>query len=49
MVFTVSKVQVAAAVLTLAGMASAQAQEVVLKVHHMWPTVAMGHKRVVEP
>ena len=27
----------------------AQAQEVVLKVHHIWPTVAMGHKRVVEP
>ncbi|MEN9893148.1 MAG: putative periplasmic component [Pseudomonadota bacterium] len=26
-----------------------QAQEVVLKFHHMWPTVAMGHNRVVVP
>ncbi len=30
-------------------LASSHAQEVVLKVHHIWPTVAMGHKRVVEP
>ena len=29
--------------------ATSYAQEVVLKVHHIWPTVAMGHKRVVEP
>lgn len=42
-------VRVAAATLTLLGAISAQAQEVVLKLHHMWPTVAMGHKRVVEP
>ena len=42
-------VRVAAAALTLLGAISAQAQEVVLKLHHMWPTVAMGHKRVVEP
>lgn len=49
MALKVRMVQVAAAALTLAGVASAQAQEVVLKLHHMWPTVAMGHKRVVEP
>lgn len=30
-------------------LATSHAQEVVLKVHHIWPTVAMGHKRVVEP
>jgi TRAP-type C4-dicarboxylate transport system substrate-binding protein len=45
----VRMVRVAAATLTLLGAISAQAQEVVLKLHHMWPTVAMGHKRVVEP
>ena len=28
---------------------SAQAQEVVLKLHHIWPTVAMGHIRVAVP
>lgn len=28
---------------------SAQAQEVVLKLHHIWPTVAMGHTRVAVP
>ncbi|MFM1856445.1 MAG: putative periplasmic component, partial [Pseudomonadota bacterium] len=28
---------------------AAQAQEVVLKFHHMWPTVAMGHNRVTLP
>ncbi|MEY4268510.1 MAG: putative periplasmic component [Pseudomonadota bacterium] len=28
---------------------SAQAQEVVLKLHHIWPTVAMGHNRVAVP
>jgi len=28
---------------------SAQAQEVVLKLHHIWPTVAMGHTRVAMP
>ncbi len=39
----------AAAALALVGAASAQAQEVVLKVHHIWPTVAMGHTRVVVP
>ncbi len=49
MVFKQRLVQAAAAALVLTGVASAQAQEVVLKVHHMWPTVAMGHKRVVEP
>ena len=49
MVFKQRLVQAAAAALVLTGEASAQAQEVVLKVHHMWPTVAMGHKRVVEP
>ena len=38
-----------AAVLALAAVAQAQAQEVVLKVHHIWPTVAMGHQRVVVP
>lgn len=41
-------IQVAAAV-ALASAAHAQAQEVVLKVHHIWPTVAMGHTRVVVP
>ncbi len=40
---------VAAAAMGLCAMAGAQAQEVVLKFHHIWPTVAMGHKRVVEP
>lgn len=35
--------------LALLPLTQAQAQEVVLKVHHIWPTVAMGHKRVVEP
>ena len=45
----VKMVRVAVAALTLMGAVSAQAQEVVLKLHHMWPTVAMGHKRVVEP
>jgi TRAP-type C4-dicarboxylate transport system substrate-binding protein len=39
----------AAAVLALAATAQAQAQEVLLKVHHIWPTVAMGHSRVVVP
>lgn len=38
-----------AAVLALAAVAQAQAQEVILKVHHIWPTVAMGHQRVVLP
>jgi len=38
-----------AAVIALAAAAQAQAQEVVLKVHHIWPTVAMGHQRVVVP
>ena len=38
-----------AAVLALAAAAQAQAQEVILKVHHIWPTVAMGHQRVVVP
>jgi TRAP-type C4-dicarboxylate transport system substrate-binding protein len=28
---------------------AAQAQEVVLKFHHIWPTVAMGHSRVTVP
>ncbi len=38
------------AAIVLAGSAlSAQAQDVVLKFHHMWPTVAMGHNRVVQP
>ena len=49
MAFKLKMVKVAAAAAVLAGTATAQAQEVVLKVHHMWPTVAMGHKRVVEP
>jgi TRAP-type C4-dicarboxylate transport system substrate-binding protein len=37
--------------LALGGMfaMSAQAQEVVLKLHHIWPTVAMGHTRVTVP
>ena len=37
--------------LALGGMfaISAQAQEVVLKLHHIWPTVAMGHLRVAVP
>lgn len=37
--------------LALGGMfaISAQAQEVVLKLHHIWPTVAMGHTRVTVP
>ncbi|MBU3739611.1 MAG: TRAP transporter substrate-binding protein [Rhodoferax sp.] len=38
----------AAALLASLGVA-AQAQEVVLKLHHMWPTVGMGHVRVVLP
>ncbi len=38
-----------AAVLAMTAAASAQAQEVVLKVHHIWPTVAIGHNRVVAP
>jgi len=28
---------------------TAVAQETLLKFHHMWPTVGMGHKRVVAP
>lgn len=42
-------IQTAAAAMVLASAAAAQAQEVVLKVHHIWPTVAMGHNRVVVP
>lgn len=42
-------IQTAAAAMVLAGAAAAQAQEVVLKVHHIWPTVAMGHNRVTVP
>jgi TRAP-type C4-dicarboxylate transport system substrate-binding protein len=37
-----------AAGLTLAASA-ALAQDNALKFHHMWPTVGMGHKRVVAP
>ena len=37
------------AVLALAASAQAQAQEVLLKVHHIWPTMAIGHARVVSP
>ncbi|MEY2782174.1 MAG: putative periplasmic component, partial [Pseudomonadota bacterium] len=35
--------------MALASSVTAQAQEVTLKVHHMWPTVAMGHQRLVVP
>ena len=44
MALKVRMVQVAAAALTLAGVASAQAQEVVLKLHHMWPTMQVHLK-----
>jgi TRAP-type transport system periplasmic protein len=37
-----------AAALAVLG-AAAQAQEVTLKFHHIWPTVAQGHTRVVAP
>jgi TRAP-type transport system periplasmic protein len=35
--------------LATAGSAAVAADEVVLKLHHMWPTVGMGHVRVVVP
>ena len=38
-----------ACVLGFAVTLPAAAQDVVFKFHHMWPTVAMGHKRVVTP
>ncbi len=41
--------KVAAAVLLAGSALGALAQDVVLKFHHMWPTVAMGHNRVVQP
>ena len=41
--------KMAAALLLAGGALSAQAQDVVLKFHHMWPTVAQGHTRVVMP
>ncbi len=42
------KTILAAGVLAAAATA-AHAQEVVLKFHHIWPTVAMGHARLVAP
>jgi TRAP-type C4-dicarboxylate transport system substrate-binding protein len=35
--------------LSTAGAAAVAADEVVLKLHHIWPTVGMGHTRVVVP
>jgi TRAP-type C4-dicarboxylate transport system substrate-binding protein len=43
----IAKAAVAAAIGLFAGGASAQ--EIVLKFHHIWPTVGMGHKRAVAP
>ncbi len=40
---------IAAAAALVACSLQAAAQEVVLKFHHMWPTVAQGHTRVVMP
>ena len=43
----IGKLVVAATLAVSAGFVAAQ--ENVLKFHHMWPTVGMGHKRVVAP
>ena len=42
-----ARLAIAAGLAVAAG--GAAAQEYVLKFHHMWPTVGMGHKRVVAP
>jgi TRAP-type C4-dicarboxylate transport system substrate-binding protein len=47
MLIPVARVAVAAGLTLVAG--GALAQESLLKFHHMWPTVGMGHKRVVAP
>jgi TRAP-type transport system periplasmic protein len=44
---SVCSAALALCVLSLGG--AAHAQEVTLKFHHIWPTVAMGHARVVQP
>jgi TRAP-type C4-dicarboxylate transport system substrate-binding protein len=41
--------KIAALVLALAASAGAAAQDVVLKVHHFWPPIAMGPKNHLEP
>lgn len=43
----IGQIALAAALAVAAG--GVAAQETVLKFHHMWPTVGMGHKRVVAP
>lgn len=47
----IRQIQQTGLALALGGMfaMSAQAQEVVLKLHHIWPTVGMGHVRVTVP